>query len=222
MESQHQYSVFEGFRRLASGALPEAGLAARQALAAQPPHPVLVIDDATGRNVDLDLEGDDGEVTRRLARMSQQLHPAGAAGDAAEKARESAGPASPTDVVGPRGRGRPKLGVVPKEVTLLPRHWDWLATQPGGASVTLRRLVEDARRHGAAKDRARMAQERAYYFMLAIAGDLPGYEEATRALFAGDHARLAQQIAAWPDDVRAHALRLAEAEAYAIVPAATA
>jgi hypothetical protein len=225
MESQHQYSVFDGFRRLASGPLPEAGLAARQALAAQSPHPVLVIDDATGRNVDLDLEGDDGEVARRLARVAQQLHPANASnapGDAAAKDREATAPASPAEAAGPRGRGRPKLGVVPKEVTLLPRHWDWLNTQPGGASVTLRRLVEDARRHGAAKDRARMAQERAYYFMLAIAGDLPGYEEATRALFAGDHARLAQQIAGWPEDVRAHALRLAEVESEAIVPPTTA
>src|ERR1700739_3037247 len=42
--------------------------------------------------------------------------------------------------------GRPKLGVVAREVTLLPRHWDWLATQPGGGSVALRKLVGEARR----------------------------------------------------------------------------
>lgn len=204
----HLYSVFDGARRVATAPLPEAGLAARLALAETPPHPVLVIDDRTGRNVDLDLEGDEGEVARRLARLATSLH----ANDAPASALASLPPDAAAE---PRGRGRPKLGVIPKEVTLLPRHWDWLATQPGGASVTLRRLVEDAKRHSAAKDRARMAQERAYYFMLAVAGDLPGYEEATRALFAGDHARLAREIAAWPDDIREHALRLAEAEAYA-------
>jgi hypothetical protein len=100
--------------------------------------------------------------------------------------------------------------VVPKEVTLLPRHWDWLATQPGGPSAALRRLVEEAKRANVAKDRQRVAQGRAYYFMLAIAGDLPGYEEATRALFAGDRAGLERETARWPADVREHALRLAQ------------
>ena len=89
----------------------------------------------------------------------------------------------------PPARGRPKLGVVAREVTLLPRHWEWLSGRPGGASVTLRKLVEEAMRSPAAAVRA--AQEAAYRFMTAVAGDLPGYEEANRALFAGDAARLA-------------------------------
>jgi uncharacterized protein len=115
-------------------------------------------------------------------------------------------------VIEPRARGRPKLGVVAREVTLLPRHWDWLATQPGGASVALRKLVEEARRTHAEKDRRRQAQERAYYFMSEIAGDMPGFEEAARALFANDQDRLRAQIAAWPDDVRDHAIALAFAD----------
>jgi hypothetical protein len=109
-----------------------------------------------------------------------------------------------------RSRGRPSLGVQPREVTLLPRQWDWLATQPGGASATLRRLVDAARRSPEAD--ARAAHEAAYRFMSAIAGDLPGYEEALRALFAGDGVAMARHMADWPKDVREHALQLAGAD----------
>ena len=105
-----------------------------------------------------------------------------------------------------RGRGRPKLGVVPREVTLLPRHWDWLNQQPGGASVALRKLVEEARRGG---DGGRSARDAAYHFMSALAGDFPGFEEATRALYAGDLKGFGDLIAAWPEDLRAHTLKLA-------------
>jgi hypothetical protein len=109
----------------------------------------------------------------------------------------------------PPGRGRPRLGVVAREVTLLPRHWDWLATQPGGASVSLRRLIDAARRGGQGEVQA--ARDAAYRFMAAIAGDLPGYEEALRALFAGDRQAFTGQTSAWPPDVRSHAFTLAEA-----------
>ena len=103
----------------------------------------------------------------------------------------------------------PKLGVVPREVTLLPRHWDWLAAQPGGASVALRKLVEQARRDNEVRDRKRERQEAAYLFMCSLAGNLPGFEEATRALYADDRKRYAEQVASWPEDVRNYALRLA-------------
>ena len=108
-----------------------------------------------------------------------------------------------------RSRGRPKLGVVAREVTLLPRHWEWLFAQPGGASVALRRLVDDARHTFSERDKRRAAQERAYHFMSAIAGDLPGFEEASRALFADDQERFGQHTAPWPDDIRQHATMLA-------------
>ncbi|WP_154585104.1 DUF2239 family protein, partial [Bordetella pertussis] len=111
----------------------------------------------------------------------------------------------------PRGRGRPRLGVVAREVTLLPRHWDWLAGQPGGASVALRKLVEQARREHAGADALRRGRDAAYTFMSAAAGNLPGFEEAVRALYAGDAERLAAHMAGWPADVRAYALRLAGA-----------
>jgi len=111
-----------------------------------------------------------------------------------------------------RGRGRPRLGVVAREVTLLPRHWDWLNSQPGGASVALRKLVDEARRTRGDSDRVRAAQEAAYRFLSAIAGNLPGFEEALRALFAYDRRRFADLIAGWPQDVRDHAIHLAFAD----------
>lgn len=108
-----------------------------------------------------------------------------------------------------RRPGRPKLGVESREVTLLPRHWEWLNGQPGGASAALRRLVEAARRETAGQDAARRAQEAAYRFMTALAGDAPGYEEAARALFARDEARFAEMTGAFAPDVRDYARALA-------------
>lgn len=110
---------------------------------------------------------------------------------------------------GPRGRGRPKLGVVAREVTLLPRHWDWLAAQPGGASQMLRRLVDEARRGDGGQLRKREAQEATYRFMSAMAGDLPGFEEAVRSLFAGDAAGFEAHMTTWPQDVADYARQLA-------------
>jgi len=110
-----------------------------------------------------------------------------------------------------RPRGRPRLGVAAREVTLLPRHWEWLAAQPGGASAALRRLVEAAGRSSRDLDRRRIAQESAYRFISAMAGDLHGFEEASRALFRGDAERFAAEIQGWPPDIRDHALGLASA-----------
>lgn len=111
---------------------------------------------------------------------------------------------APTPVA--RGRGRPKLGVVPREVTLLPRHWEWLSSQPGGASAALRRLVEEARRSGKETERAR--RDAAYHFMQSTCGDRTGYEEALRALYKGDRPRFEALIAPWPEDLRLYIARL--------------
>lgn len=107
-----------------------------------------------------------------------------------------------------RHPGRPKLGVVAREVTLLPRHWDWLNDQPGGASVTLRKLVEQARHSSVESDRVRRGREAAYRFMVAMAGDRPGFEEATRALFAGDRAKFNKLVDRWPVDIKTQAKAL--------------
>lgn len=174
-------TAFTGLSRLAQGPLPEVALAVRAALAADPHAAVLVFEDATGQVVDLDLRGSDAEVLARLV------------------------PPSPPAA----GRGRPKLGVTAREVTLLPRHWDWLAAQPGGASNTLRRLIDAARHSDGDKTRARQARESAYRVMMALGGDLPGFEDASRALFADDRDGFARQTADWPQDLRRHVTALA-------------
>lgn len=192
-------TLFAGHRRLAEGDLVTVALAARAALERGERAALLAFEDATAGQAELDLRGSAAEVkARHAARLAQ---PAAAAAGGAAPAGASPGE--------PRGPGRPRLGVVSREVTLLPRHWEWLAAQPGGASVALRRLVEEARRLGGGRDRVRRAQEVAYRLMTSLAGDLPGYEEATRALFAGQGERFEALTAAWPHDVAAYARRLA-------------
>ena len=114
--------------------------------------------------------------------------------------------AEPATETQPRGPGRPRLGVLAREVTLLPRHWDWLAVQPGGTSGTLRRLVDESRR--SERDASRLALEVAYRVMSVLAGDFAGFEEASRALFAKDRVRLTDLMSSWPIDVRDYVLML--------------
>lgn len=185
------FTAFEGERRLASGPLAEIALAVKGST--RPAYgPIAIFSDATGRAIDLDLRGSDDEVLARL--------PTAPNASSVETAGE------------PRGRGRPKLGVVAREVTLLPRHWEWLNAQPGGASVALRKLVDETRRANGDRDRRRAAREAAYHFMSAMAGNLPNFEEASRALFADDRRKFVGQIASWPSDIRDHVVRLAYAD----------
>ena len=67
----------------------------------------------------------------------------------------------------------------------------------------------------AGKRRSRAAQEAAYCFMAAMAGNLAGFEEASRALFAGDQDRFAACATPWPADIRSYAEKLARGEAAA-------
>ncbi|TAL88879.1 MAG: DUF2239 family protein [Candidimonas sp.] len=195
--SAHSYTSFNGHKRIASGSLPVNALAVKHALTSGVPSPPLTFCDQTGQVVEIDLRGSDAEMLARLSPEGDPLHEKESALNGSEKSGE------------PRGRGRPKLGVVAREVTLLPRHWDWLATQPGGASVTLRKLVDEARRSNVDRDRQRRASECAYYFMSAMAGDMAGFEEASRALFANDAAKFHQQTETWPPDVRDYVRLLA-------------
>lgn len=179
-------TAFAGDALLASGAIFDVALAVKAALAADSSRSILAFDDRTGRQVDFDLRGTDAEIA---ARLQPPVEPAEA---------------------GKRGAGRPKLGVVAREVTLLPRHWEWLSGQPGGASVALRKLVDAARNDGTAgAPGARDAQQAADRFMLAMLGNQPGYEEATRALYARDGEGFERLSEVWPQDLRNHARRLA-------------
>ncbi|MGX1742657.1 DUF2239 family protein [Bosea sp. NPDC055353] len=178
------HTAFHDATRIAGGPLAAIALAVKAAFTADPAAAILVFDDATGKVVDLDLRGSDAEIAARYAPRTDEA----------------------TDT--PRGRGRPKLGVVAREVTLLPRHWDWLALQPGGASQALRRLVDDARKNDGGRSQARMAQERTYAFIATMAGDREGFEEASRSLFAGDGDGFAEHSRSWPADIRIYAQKL--------------
>lgn len=183
------YTAFLGGTLVAHGSLPEVARAAAAALRRSGGTAPLVFDDAEGRQVELDLRGSPAQAAARVT---------------------SAPRATPAPTPEPhRGRGRPQLGVVAREVTLLPRQWEWLALQPGGASVTLRKLVDDARRVSG-KDDPRLAQERTYRFLQALAGDLPGYEEALRALFRRQREEFDNTSDQWPEDVRRYARKLAQ------------
>lgn len=191
-DTRNTVTAFAGERLFASGPAPEVALAIKAAVAVNGDAALLVFDDRTGRQVDFDLRGGDEEIVARLT-------PAGSDG-------------APNDGAAPtrRASGRPKLGVVAREVTLLPRHWEWLAAQPGGASVTLRKLVDTARNADGGALSARQAREAADRFMGAMLGNRPGYEEASRALYAGDRERFVRLSEEWPADLRDHARRLAK------------
>ncbi len=195
-EGNSSCTAFAGLRCLGAGDLREVARGAKVAIEGGEPDSVLIFDDSTGEQVDLDFRGTAEEVVGRIAGTERANVP----------------PATTPDSLAAehRGPGRPKLGVVAREVTLLPRHWEWLNGQPRGASVTLRMLVEQARRENESKDRRCRAQEAAYRVMSALAGNLPGFEEASRALFAGNSERFAEEVKPWPDDVRGYACRLAE------------
>ncbi|MDE3210521.1 MAG: DUF2239 family protein [Pseudomonadota bacterium] len=176
--------AFDHHRLIARGPLAEVARAATRALDAGADGPVLVFDERSSRPIELDFRGSPADVLARLAPLGAAPAPAN------------------------RGPGRPKLGVTAREVTLLPRHWDWLAQQPGGASAVLRRLVEQAQRGDAPKQRARQAMEAVDRFMNAMTGDFAGHEEASRAFYRGERGRFTLLVEHWPADVRDHLRRL--------------
>ncbi len=184
--------AFDGDRLIASGDLREVARAAKETLERHKDASILVFDGSTSLPIEIDLRGTVEDVLARLPETAGAL-----------ATEDSAHPAL-------RGPGRPKLGVVAREITLLPRHWEWLAQQSGGASVAIRKLVEEARRSHESRDHLRQAQEAAYRFISVMAGNRPYYEDAIRALFAGDPTDFGKLIADWPADVREHANRLAQ------------
>jgi hypothetical protein len=179
MNSESTYAVFIGTNLLAAGSLREVLAAMRPRFDQDRGTLFLVFEDQTGKQVDFDLRGTLDEVLARY-----------------EPAPARVGP------------GRPKLGVVAREVSLLPRHWEWLEQQPSGASAAIRRLVDEARKRNPGEQQTRLAIEAAGRFLTAMAGNLPGYEEACRALYARHRDKFDHQIRDWPADIRLHAQRL--------------
>lgn len=196
--------AFAGPKRIAEGELPTVARAIKEFLTREDAHAPFVFDVSTSQPVELDLRGNTVTVVAR-ARAQQE-------------AADAAASAAVGEEDGPRGPGRPRLGVVGREVTLLKRHWDWLGEQPGGASAALRRLVDRARIANAGLDRRRRAQESAYRFCSQMLGDQANFEEATRALFAHDRDRFLLLSMPWPRDLRDHARDLAELAFTALDP----
>ncbi len=186
--------AFEGTRCIALGPLADVALIVKQRCDADSLARILSFNAESSEPVEIDCRGSIADVLSRITPTAKEV-----------------APTIEPQVSTPAGRGRPKLGVIAREVTLLPRHWDWLGAQPGGASVALRKLVEQARRLSSSADRVRASQNATNRFMTAMAGDLDGYEEASHALFAADRLRFETLLSAWPADIREHTLRLAEA-----------
>ncbi|MDP9036961.1 MAG: DUF2239 family protein [Myxococcota bacterium] len=189
MNDERTYTAFAGERFLVSGELRTLLERTKQWLDGHEVLPenaererVLIFDDQTGREVDFDFSG---SLTDVLQRAIPVIAPAGRAGP-----------------------GRPKLGVVSREISLLPRHWEWLEGQPNGISAALRRLVDEAKKREPETERARNARDAASRVMSVMAGNRPGFEEATRALFAGEMTRFEELVHDWPADIRAHVRRL--------------
>lgn len=176
------YTTFAGTRRLVSGDLRTMLLKTKEYLDRGPGESVLIFEDRTGRQVDFDFRGTIDEVWERAVPPSKNPGP-----------------------------GRPRLGVIGREVSLLPSHWAWLEAQPSGASAALRRLVEEARKRDPGEARAREAVAAAGRFMWAIAGNLQNFEEASRALYGRNQARFREMVEGWPQDIRAHLDTLTEA-----------
>ena len=185
METERTYAAFAGARRIAAGTLREVLPVMKERFDREDAELVLVFEVETGRQIDFDLRGSLDDVLQREC---------------------------PT---APRGPGRPKLGVTSREVSLFPRHWDWLEAQTSGISGALRRLVEQAIQGQSGKDRARMIRAALSRFLTSMAGDRPHYEEASRALFAGDTKRFESLIDRWPKDIREYAVHQAREAARA-------
>ena len=190
------YIAFAGDKRIAYGSLSDVATAVKRVVDQSLSPAVSVFDAESSEPVELDLRGTLEEVLSRLPSESAEEEDGFSASGAGGHPR--------------RAPGRPRLGVTAREVTLLPRHWEWLANQPGGASVALRKLVEHARRSAGSEDRIRRVRESAYRFMFAMAGNESGFEEAARALFAARPERFDTAIAGWPADIREHAKKVAE------------
>jgi hypothetical protein len=173
------FAAFAGDKLIAAGALEAVLSKVKHKLDKGDVEQLLIFDEQNGRQVDFDFSGTLDEVLEREL------------------------PQPPA-----AGPGRPKLGVVSREVSLLPAHWTWLEEQPNGISAALRRLVDEASKRDPDKQRARKAREATGRFMTALAGDRPHFEEAMRALYAGDRKLLSELTGRWPKDIRAHIARL--------------
>lgn len=179
--AERTVSAFADDRLIARGPLLSTLRATRERLDLGETGRVLFFDDDSGAQLDFDLRGTPDDVV----------------------AREAPPPATPKV-------GRPKLGVVAREISLLPEHWAWLEQQPSGASAALRRLVDEAKKKEPQKERRRRRRDAVGRVMTVLCGHQPGFEEALRALYRDDAAAFTDLTASWPSSVRDHLRTLLE------------
>ena len=187
MENQLTYSAFENEKLLIQGPLNLVVLKVKKRIDKIKDSMIIIFSDSTGKSMDFNFQGNEEDILKRLEVYKAEPQP-----------------------TEPSGPGRPKLGVVSREISLLPRHWEWLATQPEGASATLRKLVEEAKKKSSQINEIKQAQERTYKFMSVIAGNFKGYEEVLRALYRKDKKMFLTLISEWPEDIKKHALELSK------------
>lgn len=181
------YTLFDGFQILACGSLEEVTLVAKRHLRSSPHSQLLAFSDQTGQQMDLDIRGSSKEIKERLKIFS------------------------PSAPVQRSGAGRPKLGVIAREVSLLPAHWEWLANQAGGASSAIRKLIDEKLKGPSAeREKLKFVQEVTYKVLSALAGNLPNFEDAIRYLYRRDRKQFESKMKDWPKDVRMYALKLSE------------
>jgi hypothetical protein len=181
------YTAFKGHNLFAHGTLDEVVLTIKGHIGKSDHSSVFIFSDSTGKMIDFNFQGTQKDILKRLEIFISEENP-----------KENTGP------------GRPKLGVMSREVSLLPQHWEWLATQPGGASAILRKLVDEAKKKSLGTPTIKQIQEKVHRFVSSIAGDFEGYEEALRALYRKDKKEFLQQIESWPTDIKKHVMDLAK------------
>lgn len=178
------YTAFNNNEILAQGSLETIALAVRQKVKEDKNASILIFSDLTGRQIDIDISGTEKQVLERLKIYSSNKTPQVSA-----------------------GAGRPKLGVIPREISLLPHHWEWLINQDGGSSGIIRKLIDDKIK-STSPDKVKIAQERAYKFLSAIGGNLPNFDEATRYLYRKDKEKFQELTSSWPKGIVKHSMAL--------------
>jgi hypothetical protein len=188
MNTSNTYTAFNNTDLFHQGDLSEVVLKIKDHIGKAENTTITVFSDATGKTIDFNFQGTKKDVQKRLDVFVSE--------------------SSLTNTI--TGPGRPKLGVISREISLLPTHWEWLSTQPGGASAILRRLVDEARKKSLNTPSIKSIQEKTHRFISAIAGDLEGYEEVLRAMYRKDEDQFLIHMSSWPNDLKTHALFLSK------------
>lgn len=186
MDKIETYTAFDNTSIIAHGSLRDVILKTKKILGKSENSSFLIFSDSTGKTIDFNFQGTEKEILKRLEIFVSN----------SDEKIELARP------------GRPKLGVISREISLLPRHWEWLATQSSGASSSIRNLIEDAIKKSTSKVSLKQQQEKVYRVMTTLAGDLDGYEEAIRSLYKRDRESFIKFTKGWSKDLRSYLEKL--------------